>query len=329
MRRLLIGLATGAVFVAATACGSSDSGGSGSGSGSGSDEPSSGGTTTVKVGVIPIIDVAPMYLGQKKGFYSERGIKLSLTSAQGGAAIVPGVVSGQFDFGFSNTTSLLVAQSKNVPVKAVVNGVASTGKEGADFAELAVKKGSPLKSAKDVEGKKVAANTLNNICDTSVKNSVRKDGGDPSKVQFVEMPFDQMPAAIDNGQVDAACVVEPALATIKAKGGTSIASLFVDVSPDLTVAMYFTSQQYAQKNPEMVKKFQEATAESLAYADSHPDEVREIITTYTKIPGTLLETLTLPRWPAEADRTSLEKLAELGEQDGLFDKAPDLDKLLP
>lgn len=325
MRRLLIGLVTGAMFVAATACGSSDDPEPDS---TGPDK-ASGGTTTVKVGVIPIIDVAPLYLGQKKGFYRERGIELSLTSAQGGAAIVPGVVSGQFDFGFSNMTSLLTAQSKNVPVKAVVNGVASTGKEGADFAELAVKKGSPLKSAKDVEGKKVAANTLNNICDTSTRESVRKDGGDPSKVDFVEMPFDQMQAALDGGRVDAACVVEPALAGLKAKGGTSIASLFFDASPDLTVAMYCTSQKYAQQEPETVRKFQEATAESLEYADSHPEEVREIITTYTKIPGPLVETLTLPRWPAEPDRTSIERLAELGEQDGLFEQAPDLDKLLP
>ncbi|MER6136848.1 ABC transporter substrate-binding protein [Streptomyces sp. NPDC001815] len=323
MRRLLIGLTAGAVLAAATACGSSDS------PGSDDKDKASGGTTTIKVGVIPIIDVAPLYLGEKKGFYSKRGIKLSLTSAQGGAAIVPGVVADQFDFGFSNTTSLLVARSKNMPVKAVANGVASTGKQKADFAELAVKKDSPLKSAKDVEGKKVAVNTLNNICDTSVNESVRKDGGDPSEVKFVEMPFDQMPAALAGGQVDAACVVEPALATIKSQGGTSIASLFVDVSPDLTVAMYFTSERYAQKNPGMVKKFQEATAESLAYADSHPEEVREIITTYTKIPDTLLEQLTLPRWPAEPDRASIERLAELGQQDGLFDKAPDLDKLLP
>jgi NitT/TauT family transport system substrate-binding protein len=123
--------------------------------------------------------------------------------------------------------------------------------------------------------------------------------------------------------------VEPALATIKSQGGTSIASLFVDVSPDLTVAMYFTSQQYVQKNPETLKKFQEATAESLAYADSHPDEAREIISTYTKIPKNLLETLTLPRWPAEPNRASIERLSELGVQDGLFKTAPDLDKLLP
>ncbi|QFR01409.1 PhnD/SsuA/transferrin family substrate-binding protein [Streptomyces phaeolivaceus] len=322
MRRLLIGLAAGTLFTAATACGSSDSGSDGGGS-------ASGGTTTLKLGVIPIIDVAPMYLGEKKGFYGERGLKLEPTLAQGGAAIVPGVVSGQFDFGFSNMTSLLVARSKNVPVKAVVNGVASTGKPGADFAEIAVPKGSALKSAKELGGKKVAVNTLGNICDTSVNESVRKDGGDPSKVEYVEMPFDQMPAALAKGQVDAACVVEPALATIKSQGGTVLASNFVDVSPDLTVAMYFTSEQYAAKNPELVKKFQEATAESLAYADEHPDEVREIITTYTKIPESLLKTVFLPRWPAEPDRASIERLAELGQQDGLFEKAPDLDKLLP
>lgn len=322
MRRLPIGLAAGALFLAATGCGSSDPSGS-----SGSD--ASGGTTTLKVGIIPILDVAPIYLGQKQGFYAERGLKLELTPAQGGAAIVPGVVSGQFQFGFSNTTSLLVAQSKNVPVKVVANGVASTAEEGADFCGITVKKDSPIKSPEQLEGKKVAVNTLNNICDTSIRESIRKAGGDPSKVEFVEMAFDQMAAALDKGQVDGACTPEPALATVKAAGGRSIASNFYDVDPNLTVAMYFTSQQYAQKNPELVKKFQEATVESLKYADSHPDEVREILTTYTKIPSDLLDKLTLPHFPAEPDRASIERLAELGVQDGLFDKAPDLDKLLP
>ncbi|MFF3333201.1 ABC transporter substrate-binding protein [Streptomyces sp. NPDC002888] len=323
MRRLFTGLAAGFLLLGTAACGSSD------GSGASDAGAASGGTTTLKVGVIPILDVAPVYLGQKQGFYAKRGLKLQLIPAQGGAAIVPGVVSGQFQFGFSNTTSLLVAQSKKLPVKAVANGVASTAEDGADFAGITVKKGSPLTSPKQLAGKKVAVNTLNNICDTSIRESVRKDGGDASKVEFVEMPFDQMPAALAGGQVDAACTPEPALATVKAAGGKSIASNFFDVSPDLTVAMYFTSQQYAQKNPELVKRFQEATIESLKYADSHPDEVREILTTYTKIPDTLLGRLTLPRWPAEPDRASIERLARLAQQDGLFKQSPDLDKLLP
>ncbi|MER5894028.1 ABC transporter substrate-binding protein [Streptomyces sp. NPDC001876] len=318
MRRLLVGF-TAALLVSTTAaCGSS--------------EPSTSskdGKTALKVGVIPIVDVAPVYLGKEKGFYSERGIDLTLVGAQGGAAIVPGVVSGQFQFGFSNVTSLMIAADKNVPVEAVANGVASTGEDGKDFAGIVVKGNSPLKTAKDLEGKKVAVNTLKNIGDTSVRESVRKAGGDPSKVGFVELPFDQMAAALDGGQVDAAWVVEPALATVKGKGGRVIASNFVDLAPDLTVALYFTSQQYARKNPELVKKFQEATRESLAYADSHPDEVRKILTTYTKIPESTLQAMTLPKWPAEPNRASLETLGRLGERDGLLSGTPDLDALLP
>ncbi|MFF5339347.1 ABC transporter substrate-binding protein [Streptomyces althioticus] len=321
MRRLPAGLAAVALLaVAATACGSSSSGSSGK---------SSDGVTAVKVGVIPIVDVAPVYLGVKQGFYKKRGLDLTLETSQGGAAIVPGVVSGQFQFGFSNTTSLMVAQSRDVPVRAVANGVASTGKAGADFGGVVVKGDSPVKSAKDLAGKKVAVNTLKNIGDTSVRDSVRKAGGDPRSVRFVELPFDQMPAALDAGQVDAAWVVEPSLSVAKEQGARVVASNFVDVSPDLTIALYFTSDKLARQDPELVKKFAEATRESLAYAAGHPDEVRETLATYTKIPEKTLQALTLPRWPEAPDRASLERLGELGQRDGLFDEAPDLDALLP
>lgn len=322
MRRLSAGLTAGALLLVATACGSSG------------DEPSkgggsSGGVTTVKVGLIPIVDVAPLYLGQKKGFFEEQGLELEFTTAQGGAAIVPGVASGQFQFGFSNVTSLMVAQSNGVPVKAVANGIASTGRPGEDFGALMVKKGSPLKSPKELEGKKVAINTLKNINETAVRASVRSAGGDPDEVEFVELPFDQMPAALDKGQIDAAMVVEPATATIKNQEGVEIASPLVDVAPDLTVALYFTSRQYAERNPEVVEKFQKAAAQSLAYADAHPDEARETITTYTKIPADVLAKVTLPKWPAEPNRASIEALMKLGRSDGLFKTDPNLDELLP
>ncbi|CAM5415891.1 MULTISPECIES: ABC transporter substrate-binding protein [Streptomyces] len=322
MRRLSAGLAAGALLLVGTACGSSDGDSPDAGA-------SSGGITTVKLGLIPIVDVAPLYLGQKKGFFEKQGLKLEFTTAQGGAAIVPGVASGQFQFGFSNVTSLMVAQSNGVPVKAVANGIASTGVRGKDFNGLMVKKDSPVKSAKELEGKKVAINTLKNINETAVRQAVRQAGGDPDKVELVEMAFDQMPAALDQGQIDAACVVEPATATIRSQGGREIASPLIDVAPELTVAMYFTSTQYAQQHPDVVEKFQDATAESLAYAEAHPDEARQIVTTYTKIPASVLEQVVLPKWPAEANRPSIEALMKLGEEDGLFKKTPDLDALLP
>jgi len=194
---------------------------------------------------------------------------------------------------------------------------------------MVVKKGSSITSPKQLEGKKVAVNTLKNINETAVRASMRKAGGDPDKVKLVELAFDQMPAALDKGRIDAAMVVEPALATIKSQGGTEIASPLVDIAKNLTVALYFTSTQYARQHPDLVKKFQEATAESLAYADAHPDKVRQVVTTYTKIPAAVLAKVTLPKWPAAADRASIEALEQLGDQDGLFKKTPDLDQLLP
>jgi NitT/TauT family transport system substrate-binding protein len=162
-----------------------------------------------------------------------------------------------------------------------------------------------------------------------VRESVRKAGGDPSKIKVVELPFDQMPAALDKGQVDGAFIVEPAFTQAKSEGAKNVASPFVDAADNLTVAMFFTSQQYAQKNPDVVKRFQEATKEALAYSDKNPDEVRKIVGTYTKIPAALLSKMTLPRWPEEPNKASIETLAKLGEQDGLFKTSPDVDKLMP
>ena len=217
-----------------------------------------------------------------------------------------------------------------MPVKAVVNGIASTGVAGQGLRGLMVKKGSPIKSPKELEGKKVAINTLKNISETAVREAVRKAGGDPDKVKFVELAFDQMPAALDQGQVDAACVVEPAPPPSRQPGRRGDRLATSSTSPRTSRSPCTSPRSSTpQKNPDVVKKFQEATAESLAYADAHPDEVRADRHTYTKIPAAVLEQVTLPKWPAEPNRASIEALAKLGQQDGLFEKAPDLDKLLP
>jgi NitT/TauT family transport system substrate-binding protein len=273
--------------------------------------------------------VAPIYLGKQKGFFTKHNIELTLDQAQGGAAIVPAVISGQYQFGFSNMISLLVAQSRNVPIKVVCNGNNSTGQDGSDFAALMVKADSPIRTAADLAGKKVAANTLKNIVDTSVRASVRKAGGDPKSVQFVELAFPQQPAALQSGQVDAVFVVEPFQQTVLAAGGRKIASSYVDAAPNLMVAAYFTSDKLLAQNPDLVKRFTEAMKESLAYADSHPDEARQIIKTYTQIAPDVIGKMTLPKWPQDINRDALQKLADLALKDKLLEKPVDLNALLP
>ena len=92
MRRLLTPLAALALLVPVAACGGDDSGDSGGGGGGGGDQE----VQLARVGVIPIVDVAPIYLGVEQGFFEEQGLEVELVPGSGGAAAVPCVVSGDY-----------------------------------------------------------------------------------------------------------------------------------------------------------------------------------------------------------------------------------------
>jgi NitT/TauT family transport system substrate-binding protein len=281
----------------------------------------------VQVGVIAIVDTAPIYLGKQKGFFSKRNIDLTLVPNQGGATIVPAVVSGQYQFGFSNVVSLLIGQSRNVPVKVVANGNNSTGDPAKDFGGIVVKDPA-ITSPKQLEGKKVATNTLKNIVDTSVKHIVKKAGGDESKISFVELPFPDMTPALDAGRVDAMFVVEPFL-TGALKKGWKVIGTYADVHPNLCVAMYFTSTQLLTSNPDLVRRFTEAMNESLTYAGANPNDVRAVLGTYTQISEPVRAELILPKFSPEVDRAAIQALGDLSVAFGTLPKAPDLGALLP
>ena len=320
LRRLPALAVVAVAALLASACG----GGSGGGSPS-----SSAGLTKLKVGVIPIVDVAPIYLGIKQGFFSAEGLDLTLETAQGGAAIVPGVVSGQFQFGFSNSISLLLASSQGLPLKVVAPGDASTGVTGKDFGSVIVKADSPIKTAADLAGKRIAVNTLKNINTTTINQAVRAAGGDPSTIKYVELPFPNIAAAIAKGDVDAGQVVEPFQTIATGQGDRQVVSNYAVTDPNLMVAMYFTSQSYATQNPKIVAAFTAAMTKSLDYATAHPDDTRAILTTYTKLDPTVQKSLILPKWPTAVDHNSVQVLSDLALKDKLLTKAPDLTTLLP
>ena len=314
----------GAASLLPAACSSNSGGTSGGGGGS-----TGGRATTVKVGVIPIVDVVPIYLGIKQGFFSEQGLNVSLESEEGGASIIPAVVSGQYHIGFSNTISVLLASTQGVPLKVLSAGVASTGQTGKDFGAVIVKSGSPIKSAVDLVGKRVAVNTLKNINTTTVNYVVKQAGGDPSTIQYVELAFPDIMSAVAKGDVDAGQVVEPFLTIATGQGDIQVVSNYAGTNPNLTVGMYFTSQAYLAQSEKAARGFTTGMTKSLEYASAHPDEARAILTTYTEIDPTVQQNLTLPKWPSTISRESVEQLATLAQQDGLISKQPDLAALLP
>jgi len=282
--------------------------------------------TPVTVGVIPIADTAPLYLGDAQGFFEEAGLDLTIETATGGAAIVPAVVAGDYQFGFSNMLSLMVATEKGLPLKAVSSAVATTGDPESDFGAIIVKGDSPIQSLGDLAGKTVSSNSLGNINDTIVRTLVDEAGADSSTISFVEVPFPDAIAAVENSQVDAAFVVEPFVTSALEAGDRVVSYAYADFDPKLDIASYFATTEL---DLDVVEKFQSAMQKSLEYSQENPDAVREIIATYTKTPPETLAKIVLPTWPTEIDRDAQEKLAEAAQSYGVLTQAPDLDALLP
>ncbi len=314
---LLILLACALLGTAGLACGGGDD-----------EEGGAGETVTLRVGVIPIADVAPLYLGRDQGFFRDENLTVEPQLAEGGAAITPAVLSGDLQFGFSNTVSLLIAASKNLPVQIVSQGVLAGTDEEKAWADLLVPRDGDIDSGQDLEGKTIAVNTLNNICEVTIKASLEKEGVDVTQLRFTEVPFPDMNAALDSGRVDAACVVEPFVSQGKAGKARGIDPFLVRTAPDLTVATYFTSRQYAEENAGIVDRFVRAINRSLDYAQRHPDEVRRILPTYTKIPPEAARAVKLPVWRQDLNLPTIELQSRLSQKYGLIEKQPDLDELI-
>lgn len=336
MKRTMRMAAAAGALLALTACGS----GSPSSGGGASESPTAGSTssstgaggsgelTEIEVGVIPIVDVAPIYLGVKEGIFEEHGLDVTLTLAQGGAAIVPAVQSGQMDFGFSNVTSLVVGRDAGLPLKLVATGPQATGNSEDDFAAVMVPEDSDVQSTEDLQDKRIAVNTLNNINDTVISEGIRQAGGDSEQIQYVEMAFPDMVGQLEAGNVDAIGAVEPFVTLAEQAGARRVFAQYTDPIPDLSIAGYFATDSKIEEEPELVEQFVAAMKESQQYATDNPDEAKAVLPDYTSLTEDVIEDLTMPRFPQEHDRESLQKVIDLSLEGGLISNEVSLEDLV-
>jgi NitT/TauT family transport system substrate-binding protein len=278
---------------------------------------------TLNVGVIPIVDVAPIYLGVKQGFFDEQKLTLNLKLAQGGAAIIPAAVSGDYQFGFSNLISEILAQQRGLKLKIVSQGAQAGSDPNSD--SWAILTTNPaITQCKDLENKTIAVNTLKNIGEVSIKAACDTGGVDVSKFKLIEMNFPNMLPALQAKQIDAMWTAEPFSTQAKQAGAKVLSYNVVAVMPHLTVATYFATADYASQNPDIVRRFVAAVNKSLDYANSHTAEVRSIVNTYAKIPDATLQAMVLPYWSHDLNKASINKLADLMVKYGLMTGKPDL-----
>ena len=191
-----------------------------------------------------------------------------------------------------------------------------------DYSEMWVLNDSDLESLADVGGRTVAINTLQNALEIVVRKAVDEAGADHESINFVEIPFPEMGAALESGEVDAIQYNEP-FQTILEQGGTPAASASRSTSPPAARSSPTTSSRKRTSTARSPPGSARRCARPTPYAAEHEQELRDIITTYTEVPQEIADALIMPTYVEESvPESSLELYAELMTEYGLVDELP-------
>ena len=298
------------------------------GGGEGAAPAGEGGATKLAVQETAGVPSAFVAFGIEKGMFEKQKLEIDLQPTQGGAATLPALVSGDIQVGGSNVVSLLLASSKDLPIRAIAGGTNAQPEGEKDFGALVVEKGSPNRSARSLRGQVIGVNTLQNVAEVVVKASLEKQGVDPSGVRLTEVPFPEMAPALEKGAIDAAFSIEPFVTQTVEAGGKAIDYSYVETEPEMQVGAYAVTNQFAESDPDAVKAFQAAIKDTASYVSAHEDEFRTFLSKSAKIEPGLAEKIVLPRWTGEVNASSVESTAKLMQRYGLVDSEIDTGKLL-
>lgn len=267
----------------------------------------------LRVGVLPIVDVAHLQRAAAAGYFAAEGLTVDLVTVQGGAQALPRLVSGDLDLAFANYVSVLQAQSRGAGDFRFVDGGYDAGPNSL---LIMTRPGSAVRSARDLAGKKIAVNTLGNIIELTARSALETAGVDPGSVTFVPVAFPDMTGALRSGQADAAFVVEPFITQAALSSG---AITVIDAGSGATARIPLggvaVTAAFATEHPGTVAAFRRALARAQAdLADR--GVVEKLLPTYTKITPDTAALIALGTWPRTLDRVRLQRDVDLMRQYG-------------
>lgn len=279
--------------------------------------------TKVKLMYTATAPFVTAFVAKDQGFFEKHGVDIELQLGANGSVIVAGVVSGSAQVGLPTPTVAFQAVENGLELQAfaATNIFPDTSAAG-----LVVRADSGIRSAKDLEGKKVGVPGLGGLLDVTMREWLRSNGADVSKVNIVEIQLPQTADVLRAGQVDAVASVDPfATRAVDAGVGNLIGDYF-DIIPKGTAAgIYVASKEWATANPETVKGMQLAIDEAIDFIARNDAAARESVAKYTTLPPAVVAKLTLPNLSAHLDpEKSFAFWNDLAKEQGLITDSIDL-----
>lgn len=330
MKKRWLTLLAGAsvLSVALVGCGSGSPSGSTSGD-AGKDEGSGNGSLTkVVVGILPIAPSVAVQQGIEDGVFEKHGLEIELNTSNAGAAMLPAVSTGELAIAVGNPLSVMTAVDKGLDMK-IVSGFSESVAEGEDANGVVVRKDSGIDSWGDLAGKTTAVNALRTQGDLTIMESAEQAGANPSDLKFSEMPFPDMEAQLDRGNIDAMWTPEPFLSRALANEDNVLLGYpNQEAIVGMPTMVTFTSGKFAQENPEIIADWRAAMDEVLPAAQADPDAARAMLPEFIDMDADVAKGLTMETWEPETPVAELTKLGELAAKFGFLEKAPDLNSMI-
>lgn len=267
----------------------------------------------LRVSIIPINDVTPLFAAIKQGYFAEEGLEIDTAPSAGGAVGIPGLVAGSYDIVYGNVVSMLLASQQGIDIRVVAPGT-KIETVADDSSAMVVRADSGITTGKDLEGKSVGVNTRNNVIWLYARAWIKASGGDPDKVTYREIPHPQMEDALRQKQIDAGYMVIPyvALATAKPEF-KAIGHPYSTVQLGVDVGQYLTTSKLLTERPQTAAKFLHALRRGIEWynANRGTPPLLDIVSGFTKIDVELLKKVKMSPSPMQVDPAQIETTMKL------------------
>lgn len=244
---------------------------------------------TIRMGYVPVIIFAPVYVAIERGYFADEGLNVELTPFQSTNDAVVQLGAGNFEVAIAGGNAG-VFNALEQGLKLTV--VAPMHRESPPLATpliISANRTDEIQSAADLRGKRLGVNGNGTAIEYWLAQALAQGGVGIDEVTIEAVPFPAMGAALENGTLDGAVMSEP-LVTINRDQGL-IAVLSDDFLDGFTATYVFMNQDWLAANEDVARRFLRAYLRACRdlQGDYMTPEIAAIIEKYTEVPAAVIE----------------------------------------
>jgi NitT/TauT family transport system substrate-binding protein len=266
--------------------------------------------TKIAAGYIPSTDILPLFVGVQEGIFQRHGLDVTPTPEQYATNGPAALIAGSIQVAMSTTPIFSQAREGGLDLVAIC-GLSWENRSNPQLSML-VRAGSDIKTAKDLEGHKVAVPGLNSLFDITATKWIDESGGDHKKVTFVEVPMPQLADVLRGGSVDAIAVIDPFRARALANGATRLANYLADIKDNQPLAFWIAQRDWAEAHRDAIPAWRDSMKEAMEWIAAHPDEARALGSKY--LHGQVIQNFA--NWSTAMSPDDLALEVQIAQQEG-------------